>query len=302
MWSILAIVTRSHRPGSTPTNLGRAHRTVVALISVTALGLTACSAGDEPLLVLFDATATPVPIVTAAPTPTPAPDAPTPTTAAATATVAPEPEPTATTAPEPAPTATPVPRGPMWRVTDNVIKLNMRERPTVSAAIVAELEPGTTGLEGSGQTADADGFTWLQILPDGDRPGGWVAANFVVPDDTAPVALPRNCFHTEEGSNATTVALQFSADAETFTGGIRLVTGTDVEYQAVAGRRVGGTIFTVNVQRLGVGQDRVEEWTSGPAGIVLGDGSAVAAGTCDAVSDLVASIDVNVTSYPAVPA
>lgn len=302
-WSILAIVTRPQRSGSTPVHSSRFPRISLALFAVAALGLSACSAGDEPLLVLFDATPTPVPAATAVPTPTPS-EAPTPTTEAATATAAPEPDPdpTATTAPATEPTATPVPQGPMWKVIDNVIKLNMRERPTTSAPVVAELEPGTTGLEGSGQTADADGFTWLQILPDGDRPGGWVASNFVVPDDTVPVALPRDCFHTEEGSNATTVALQFSADAETFTGGIRLVTGTAVEYQAVAGRRVDGTVFTVNVQRLGVGQDRVEEWISGPAGISLGDSSAVAATTCDQVSDLVSSIDVNVTSFPAVPA
>ena len=66
-----------------------------------------------------------------------------------------------------------------------------------------------------------------------------------------------------------------------FIGGVRAVTGTDIEYWAVAGTRLeAGSIFTVSIAMVG-GGERVEEWISGAAGIVLGNDRDVAAANCD---------------------
>lgn len=248
---------------------------IAGLAIVVAFVAGACSVGERPQLVAVGPTATAVP--TATPTPIPEPTA--------------APEPT-----EPAPT--PEPAQPVWQVVDAVNNLNLRSDPTTSAEILANFGPGDSGLIGTGQTATSDGFDWIELAADQGRPSGWVAAKFLTPDESV---APRVCFNSADGDGTTTIVLDFSADADTFTGGVRTVTSDELEYDAVAGRRTDGTIFVVTVQSVPGGAERTEEWVSGPGGMAIADDDSVDAANCADIAEFVMSIDTSVTSYPDVP-
>ncbi|MFV2040060.1 MAG: SH3 domain-containing protein, partial [Acidimicrobiales bacterium] len=103
-------------------------------------------------------------------------------------TALPEPTPLPTPTPEPEVLAEVEEKEPvaaMWTVVDSVNSLNMRAEPTTSAEIVATLGPGDSELAGTGETATADGFEWVQIAADEDRPAGWVAGQFLAADESA---------------------------------------------------------------------------------------------------------------------
>ena len=265
------------------TTLPRTRTTVMAI--VMALVVAACGGGEAGVLVPVDPTATTEPTPIPEPTPTPSP------------------EPSPTPIPEPTPTPTPPPD--VWQVVDTVDRLNMRSQPTTLSTVVIELAPGTGGLIATGETASADGFDWIEIEPADDREGGWVATDFLVRDESfvqATATDDRVCFHTEIGARTTTVVMDFTADAETFTGGVRSVAGTEITYWATAGRRTdAGSVFQVAVQVLDA-ELRTEQWVSGQAGVVLGDDTAVDAVDCADVTGPVESIDATVTDYPEAPA
>jgi hypothetical protein len=108
-----------------------------------------------------------------------------------------------------------------------------------------------------------------------------------------------DCF----SGDSLTMVLDFSADAETFTGALRITTDGVDEYQAVAGRRrpAGGTVFRVAVQRLGIGGDRTEVWTAGKSGMDLGDGTTLPDADCTKIAAQIRDLRVNVKEFPAVP-
>jgi hypothetical protein len=255
-------------------------RPLAGLAVVVALIAGACSGGEQPQLVAAEPTAS------AVPTPTPIPEA----------TVAPEVTAEATTPTEPAPT--PEPALPVWQVVDDVDNLNLRSDPTTSAEILANFGRDDTGLMGTGETATGDGLEWVELAADEGRPSGWVAAQFVIPDESV---APRVCFNSADGDGTTTIVLDFSADAATFTGGVRTVTSDELEYDAVAGRRTNGTIFVVTVQSVPGGAERTEEWVSGPAGMAIADDGDVNAANCADIAEFVMSIDISITSYPDIP-
>ena len=254
--------------------------------ALTALGLivAACGGGEAGVLVPVEPTATTEPTAIVEPTPTPSP------------------EPSPTPIPEPTPTPTPPPD--VWQVVDTVDRLNLRSRPTTLATVVVELAPGTGGLIATGETATADGFDWIEIEATEDRDSGWVATDFLVRDESfvQPAAASRVCFHSEIGARTTTVVMDFAPDAETFTGGVRSVAGTEIVYWAIAGRRIAdqGSVFQVTVQVLDADL-RTEQWVSGQAGVVLGDDTAVDAVDCAEVPGPVESIDATVTDFPDAP-
>lgn len=265
------------------TSLSRTRISIVAI--AVALVLAACGGGEAGVLVPVDPTATTEPTPIPEPSPTPSP------------------EPSPTPIPEPTPIPTPTPD--VWQVVDTVDRLNMRSQPTTLATVVLELAPGTGGLIATGETATANGFDWIEIAPAADREGGWVAIDFLVRDEAFVFSDPtdnRVCFHTEIGARTTTVVMDFSDDAETFTGGARSVVGTEIVYWATAGQRTdAGSVFQVAVQVIGA-ELRTEQWVSGQAGVVLGDDTAVDAVDCADVSGPVESIDATVTEYPEAPA
>ncbi len=277
-------VTRSpYRSFSTPG--------VLAIVVAAALVLGACGGGPQPELVAAPATPTPEPTPVVEPTP----EEPTPIVEPTAEVEGESEEATATPVPTPAPE--------LWQVVDTVDNLNLRAEPSTSAQIVGAFGRGETGLVGTGARTNAEGRDWIELAADGDRPQGWVAAQFLAPDESTPPPAPtRVCFHTADGSNATTVALDFAADDTTFTGGVRMVIGENIEYEAVAGRRTSDSVFTVAVQAAGSGTPRTEEWASSADGLTMSDTNSAGSSTCDAVADLVQSIDVNVTDYPDVPA
>lgn len=260
-------------------------RTRLAAVAMAiTLGGAACGGGEAGVLVPVEPTATTEPTPTVEPTPSPAP------------------EPSPTPIPEPTPTPTPAPD--VWQVVDTVDRLNLRSQPTTLASIVVELAPGTGGLIGTGETATADGFDWIELEATDERESGWVAVDFVVPDESfvAPAGEIRACFHTEIGARTVTVVMDIASDDETFTGGVRSVADTEIVYWATAGRRMeGGSIFQVTVQVLDA-DVRTEQWVSGDAGLVLGDDTAVDAVDCSEVSGPVESIDAIVTAFPDPPA
>ncbi len=139
-------------------------RLLAPALVVSALILGACGGGPEPELVAFTPTATPAPTAAPAPTPTRIPQ-PTPEPEVLSEVLEREPD------------------VPMWTVVDSVDSLNMRADPTTSAEIVATLEPGDSGLAGTGETATADGLEWVELAADQDRPAGWVAVQFLVPEE-----------------------------------------------------------------------------------------------------------------------
>lgn len=246
--------------------------------------LVGCGGGEAGVLVPVDPTATPEPTPIVEPTPTPIPEA-TPT-------------------PIPEPTATPEPPPAVWQVVDTVDRLNLRREPTTLASVVTELAPGTGGLIGTGETATADGFDWIELAATDDRESGWVAVDFLVPDESAvaPATGDRVCFHSEIGARTVTVIMDFSPDAETFTGGVRSVLETEITYWAASGRRTdSGSVFGVAVQVLGA-ELRTEQWLSGAAGVTLGDDTAVEAVDCGEVPGPVESIEATVTEFPDTPA
>ncbi len=253
---------------------------LIGLIAATSLTAVACGGGESAVLVPVEPTPTP--------SPTPIVEPPTPT-----------PLPTAIVEPTTPPTPTPTPE--TWRVVDTVDRLNLRAEPSTSAAIVFELAPGTGGLVATGETATADGRDWIELAPDDEREGGWVAVEFVVREEPVESTDARVCFHTEAGAQTTTVVMDFSEDAETFGGGVRVASGTEITYWGVAGVRTdGGSVFRVSVQVLDAEQ-RVEEWVSGAAGVVLGDDTAVDAVDCATVPGPVEAIDATVTELPEPP-
>ncbi|MEM7285726.1 MAG: SH3 domain-containing protein [Actinomycetota bacterium] len=267
------------------TNLSRSRTTGAAMAVALALIAAACGGGGESaVLVPIDPTATPEPTAIVEPTPTPSP------------------EPSPTPIPEPTPTPTPTPD--VWQVVDTVDRLNLRSQPSTLSTVIAELAPGTGGLIATGETATADGFDWIEIEPTEDRDGGWVASDFLVRDESAPTppVESRVCFHSEIGDRTTTVVMDFADDAETFTGGVRSVNGTEIVYWATAGRRIAdqGSVFQVSVQVLEA-ELRTEQWVSGRAGVVLGDDTAVDAVDCADVPGPVESIDATVTDTPEPP-
>ena len=265
------------------TNLSRSRIATAAAFVALALIAAACGGGETAVLVPVEPTVTPEPTEIVEPTPSPSP------------------EPSPTPIPEPTPTPTPAPD--VWQVVDTVDRLNLRSQPSTLSTIVTELAPGTGGLIATGETATADGFDWIEIEPNADREGGWLASDFVVRDEStvAPASDSRDCFHTEIGARTTTVVMDFAADAETFTGGVRSVSGTEIVYWAVAGRRTeGGSVFQVTVQVLEA-ELRTEEWVSGAAGVVLGDDTAVDAVDCADVPGPVESINATVTETPDAP-
>lgn len=140
-------------------------RRLVALVLGT-LVIGACAAGPGPELVALAPTAIPAPTAVPEPTPTPLP-LPTPTPEAEVLSEVEEKDPEVQ----------------MWAVVDSVTSLNMRADPTTSAVIVAILGPGESGLAGTGETATANGFDWVEIAADGERPAGWAAVDFLVAED-----------------------------------------------------------------------------------------------------------------------
>ncbi len=117
-------------------------------------------------MVAVAATAIPAPTAVPDPTPTPLPE--------------PTPMPDAEVLPE---VEEKEPEVQIWAVIDSVTSLNMRAEPTTAASIVATLGPGDSGLVGTGNMHVADGFEWVEIAADGERPLGWVAADFLVAED-----------------------------------------------------------------------------------------------------------------------
>ena len=262
--------------------LARSPRALGSIAIAVLFVAGACSGGEQPQLVAAEPTATLVPAPTAVPEPTVATE--------------PTPDPAATAEVEPTPE--PEPALPVWQVVETVDNLNLRSDPTTSAEILANFGPGDSGITGTGQTATADGFDWVEIAADEGRPPGWVAAQFVVPDESV---VSRVCFNTADGSGATTIALDFGADANTFTGGMRTVTSDELQYDAVAARRLEGTTFAVTVQSVPGGAERTEEWISGTAGMVIDGDKSIGAANCADINEFVMSIDISVTTYPDIP-
>src|SRR5262245_51227606 len=65
------------------------------------------------------------------------------------------------------------------RIVNSEGGLNIREKPTTQSAVVARVVNGGELIIVKGQTAEADGFTWLK-LADGR---GWVAASLTKVSD-----------------------------------------------------------------------------------------------------------------------
>lgn len=63
--------------------------------------------------------------------------------------------------------------------------LNLREGPGLEYAVIIAFDEGTRFRVGDGPIA-ADGYTWVEIVPGGDAPPGWLASEFVqkVNDDS----------------------------------------------------------------------------------------------------------------------
>lgn len=260
-------------------------RRLLPLVLAVGLVGAACGSGERPELVAFQPTATPVPTVTPEPTPAPEPE--------------PSPTPEAEVLPE---TEEREPAVARWEVVTTVDRLNLRAEPTTSAEILAELSPGQGGLEGTGETATGDGYDWVQLAGDDDRPTGWVAVDFLIAvEPEADAVDPRRCFHDDD-VEATTVVIDFAdADDETFTGGVRTVSTATITYAAVAGRRTVGGTYAVALRDLDASALTTDEWIAAPAGLERADASSVSAVDCAEIADLVSSIDLNVVDHPEAP-
>lgn len=167
---------------------------------------------------------------------------------------------------------TPGQRNARWHVTDQ--GLSLAEDVYVAAVACDTINADLAALAGARAAAPTSG-----------------------PDATPVVTAVRDCY----AGDGRTLVLDFSEEAEIFTGALRVTTGGQSEYQAVAGRRFDGTLFRVAVQRLGIGGDRTEEWAAGTSGIVLGDGTAVKPTACESIPDDVAELDARVPTTPRVP-
>ncbi len=188
----------------------------------------------------------------------------------------------------------------VWMVT-GISPVDARVAPGLGAEVYGTFLPGDTHLADTGRRAEVDGIVWVELAEFQGRPPVWIDA------DSLALAVPgRVCYATglDDGTTPTEVlALDFSADAETFTGAIFDVSaGTfDPEvFVPVAGRRTTGTRFTVNVDT-GSGDPVIEEWFAVAEGMSAADRDLYPAVRCAEIVEWQAAIDDFVTEFPALP-
>ncbi len=178
------------------------------------------------------------------------------------------------TAPPPAPTAAPASTGATVPA-DAVVFLedatpmiygvvgdvDARLAPGVGAGVFATFAEGDIRFASTGRRAAADGFEWVELEGNEERPRLWLPTESVV-------QLDQN--HVCYSGFDVVIVIGFDEAADTFTGGVRTLFEGNFTYEAVAGRRQVDipTGFDVNTQAEGA-DVMAEVW------VALADGMSV---------------------------
>ena len=150
------------------------------------------------------------------------------------------------------------------------------------------------GIEGTGRTAMANGFQWIELASGEERGESWVARDFL---ELADLDWLIDCY----SSGGDAMVLDFSDDAMTFVGALRITTDFGIDYYGVAGARTVGTAFDVAVQPNGEKDVDLQEWLATAEGMSAGNLTFVDAVSCNQMPQAISELEEAVLTYPELP-